>query len=255
MWQWIKHGSTTSLWSQVGSQLSGAGESHRKRPKTQTSASKVLGSVFWDGQAILCIDYLEKRRTINSECYIALLVRLKEEIDQKRPQRKKKKVLFHKDKAPCHKSIATMTKLHELYFELLPHPPYSPDLAPSDYWLFADVKRMLQGKIFGSNEEVISETEVYFEAKDKPFCKKGIELLEKRWKETMLMNKVEFCEKVVLLVRLIEWCVIYYLYIICIYNIYLHAYIFHIHVFIYIYKYHISGYIIDIFKCMSIYNL
>ena len=34
-------------------------------------------------------------------------------------------------------------------------PPYSPDLAPSDYWLFADLKRMLQEKSFGSNEEVV----------------------------------------------------------------------------------------------------
>jgi len=44
-------------------------------------------------------------------------------------------------------------------FELLPHPPYSPDLAPSDYWLFADLKKMLQGKRFGSNDEVIAATE------------------------------------------------------------------------------------------------
>ena len=56
----------------------------------------------------------------------------------------------------------------------LPHPPYYSDLASSDYWLFADLKRMLQGKRFGSNEEVISETEAYFEAKDKLFYKKGI---------------------------------------------------------------------------------
>ena len=59
-----------------------------------------------------------------------------------------------------------MAKLHELHFELLLHPSYSPDLAASNYWLFADHKRMLQGKRFGSNEEVILETEVYFEAKD-----------------------------------------------------------------------------------------
>ena len=71
-----------------------------------------------------------------------------------------------------------MAKLHELHFKLLVHPPYSPDLAPSDHWLFADLKRMLQGKRFGSNEEVILETEAYFEAKDKLFYKKGIELLE-----------------------------------------------------------------------------
>ena len=59
-----------------------------------------------------------------------------------------------------------MANLHELHFELLPHTPYSQDLAPSNYWLFADLKRMLQGKRFGSIEEVISETEVYFEAND-----------------------------------------------------------------------------------------
>ena len=67
--------------------------------------------------------------------------------------------------------MKTMAKLNELGFDLLPHPPYSPDLAPSDYWLFADLKKMLQGKRFGSNKEVIAETETYFEAKDKFFYK------------------------------------------------------------------------------------
>ena len=95
------------------------------------------------------------------------MVCLKEEIAKKRPQMKKKKVLFYQDNAPCHKLIATVTKLHKLHFELILQPPYSSDLAPSDYWLFADLKRMLQRKIFSSNEEVKSETEVYFEAKDK----------------------------------------------------------------------------------------
>ena len=57
-----------------------SGESHPKRSKTQTSAGKVLASVFWDAQGILFIDYLEKGRTINSEYYLALLVCLKEKI-------------------------------------------------------------------------------------------------------------------------------------------------------------------------------
>ena len=85
----------------------------------------------------------------------------------------KKKVLFHQDNAPCHKLITMMAKLHELYFELLLHPPYSLDLTPSDYWLFVDLKRLLQEQRFGSNEEVISETETYFKAKDKSFYKKA----------------------------------------------------------------------------------
>ena len=82
-----------------------------------------------------------------------------------------------------------MAKLRELNFKLLLHPPYSPDLALSNYWLVADPKRMLQGKSFGSNEEVISETEVYFETKDKSFFKKGIELLEKHWNQCITLER------------------------------------------------------------------
>ena len=92
---------------------------------------------------------------------------------------KKKKVIFHQDNVSCHKLIATMEKLHELHFELLLHLPHSPDLAPSVYYLLANLERMLQGKRFDSNEEVIAENKAYFEAKDKSFCKKGIETLEK----------------------------------------------------------------------------
>ena len=81
-----------------------------------------------------------------------------------------------------------MAKLHEFHFELIPHPPYSQDLAPRDYWLFADFKRMLEGKRFDSNEEVILETEAYFATKDKLFYKKGIELLEKRWNQCITLE-------------------------------------------------------------------
>ncbi|XP_049819262.1 histone-lysine N-methyltransferase SETMAR-like [Aethina tumida] len=124
-------------------------EPNPKRGKTQQSAGK--------GQ------------TINSDFYIALLDRLKDEIIKKRPHLKKKKVLFHQDNTPCHKSMKTMPKLHELGFELIQHPPYSTDLAPSDFFLFSDLRRILAGKKFSANEEVIVETEAYFEAKDKSY--------------------------------------------------------------------------------------
>ena len=179
MWQWRKHGSTTSCQSQIGSQLSGQQQMKAvQSDQTSTSAGKVLASTFWDAQGILFIDYLEKGRTINSKYYIPLLFHLKEEIAKNWSQMKKK-VFFHQDNASCHKSI--MAKLHELHFKLLLHPLCSPDLAPSDYWLLADLKRILQGKRFDSNEQVILETEVYFEAEDKSFYKKGAKLLEKHW--------------------------------------------------------------------------
>lgn len=84
--------------------------------------------------------------------------------------------------------MKTMAKLHELGYELLPHPPYSPDLAPSDFFLFADLKRMLAGKKFKTDEEVIAVTEAYFEAKDKSYYKNGIEKLENRYNRCIALE-------------------------------------------------------------------
>ena len=67
--------------------------------------------------------------------------------------------------------------MQELGFELLLHP----DLAPSDFFLFSDFKRMLAGKKFCADEEIIEETEAYFEAKDKSYYKNGIEKLYDRY--------------------------------------------------------------------------
>jgi hypothetical protein len=50
----------------------------------------------------------------------------------------KKKVLFYQDNALCYKSIKTTAKLHELGYKLLPLPPYSLDLPPSNFFLFAE---------------------------------------------------------------------------------------------------------------------
>ena len=128
---WIHHYTPESKRSSAES--TAVGEKRPKRPRTQMWAGKVMASVFWDAHGVLFINSLEKGSTINSECYIGQLMRLKNEIGEKRLQMKKKKVLFHQDNAPCHKSLATMAKLNKLSFELLPHPPYSPDLALSDY--------------------------------------------------------------------------------------------------------------------------
>ncbi|EFN64908.1 Histone-lysine N-methyltransferase SETMAR, partial [Camponotus floridanus] len=67
-----------------------------------------------------------------------------------------------------------VAKLHELRYELLPHPPYSPDLAPCDFFLFPNMKKWLAGKKFSSNEEVIAETEAYFGEFDKSYFLEGL---------------------------------------------------------------------------------
>ena len=76
-------------------------------------------------------------------------------------------MLFHHDNAPAHTSAIATAKLFALCYEILPHPPYSPDLAPSDYFLFPNMKTCLGGKRFSSNEEIIVATNEYFEGFDK----------------------------------------------------------------------------------------
>jgi hypothetical protein len=60
----------------------------------------------------------------------------------------KEKIIFHQDNAPTHKSVLAMGKLRDLHYKLLEHPPYSPDLAPSDFCLFRKLKLFLAGQPF-----------------------------------------------------------------------------------------------------------
>jgi hypothetical protein len=72
---------------------------------------------------------LEKGKTITGEYYSNFLTRLDEKICEKRPGLQK--IIFHQGNAPVHKSVLAMGKLRDLHYELLEHPLYSPDLAPS----------------------------------------------------------------------------------------------------------------------------
>lgn len=163
------------------------GESRNKREKTQTSAGKVMASISWDAKGIIFIDYLEKGKTITGKYYASLLDRLNDEIKKKRPHLPKEKIPYHHGNSPAHSSLKATGKLIKLY-ELLPHPPYSPDLAPTDYYLFPSLKRWLEGRRFMSNDEVIAEVDAYFEEFDKSYYSKGIEMLEDRYTKCISLD-------------------------------------------------------------------
>ena len=96
-----------------------------RQQKLSKRDQKINGQVFFLLLLLLFIEYLEKGKTINSEYYMALLDWLSKELKKKKCPQNVQKVLFHQDNVLCQKS---MIKLNELYFELLCHPPYSPDL-------------------------------------------------------------------------------------------------------------------------------
>ena len=114
------------------------------RPKKfpmQKSPGKVLISIFWDQGGILLTDYIPKGQTINAEYFSYLLVQLTDILKEKRHGMVTNVVLFLHDNAPAQWALATKKKLAYLGFQCLDHPPYSPDLAPSDYHLFPGLKK------------------------------------------------------------------------------------------------------------------
>ena len=91
------------------------------------------------------IDYLEQGRTINDACNAGQLRRLRQEIARERQGKLTRGVLLLQDNAPAHTSQVAMTAATECRFDFLPHPPYSPDMAPSDFYLFPKLKSYLRG--------------------------------------------------------------------------------------------------------------
>jgi len=75
-------------------------------------------------------------------------------LEGKTPRAGHQGVLFLHDNAPAHRALATQKKLAYLGFQRLDHPPYSGDLAPSDYHLFPGMKNLLNGRHFFSDAEV-----------------------------------------------------------------------------------------------------
>ena len=105
------------------------------------------------------MDYLPKGHTLNAEYYSSLLVQLKDILKEKCCGKVTKGVLFLHDNAPAHWALSTQKKLAYLGFQCLDHPPYCPDLAPSDYHLCPGLKKQLKGCHFSSDVEVIAAAE------------------------------------------------------------------------------------------------
>ena len=64
------------------------------------------------------------------------------------------RVRFHQDNAPVHNSILVIDYLTQMGIKTVPHPPYSPDLAPCDFWLFPKLKENLRGNRYSTIENM-----------------------------------------------------------------------------------------------------
>lgn len=150
-----------------------------KKFKVVASARKVMLTVFWDYEGIVHMEFLEKGETINSARYVQTLIKLKARL---RRIRKEKDVIIHHDNARPHTSRETLAAIDRMGFKTLQHPSYSPDLAPSDFFLFPKLKDFLKGNRYESDDEVMDAVRSWCRGKSADFYADGLRQMIGRWR-------------------------------------------------------------------------
>jgi len=159
------------------------GELVPSTPKPNIHGLKTMLCIWWDQKGVIYHELLEQSETINGERYRLQLIRLKRALHEKRPEweDRHEKVIIQHDNARPHIHWAVKKYIEGTNWEVLPHPPYSPDIAPSDYHLFRSMQSALSGERFNSREDIQIWIDNWIASKTKDFFSRGIRLLPERW--------------------------------------------------------------------------
>ena len=131
------------------------GNERPKKKRKIISSKKTMISVVWSTSGFHSIVKLEKKEKFNRDFFKnEVLGDLKKKIEIKRPKLKFSGIKLHMDNARPH---CIDDYLAEIDLERLPHPPYSPDLAPSDFFLFGYLKKLLEGLFFENDEDLFKK--------------------------------------------------------------------------------------------------
>ena len=146
----------------------GASEMNHHQPHLH--AKKVMLCIWWDWKGVPYYELLLENQTINSNRYCSQLDQLKAALGEKHLELvNRKRIIFHQDNARLHVSLMTSQKLLQLGWEVLIHPSYSPDIAPSDFHLFRSSQNSPNRRNFNSLEDCKRHLDQFFAQKDKKF--------------------------------------------------------------------------------------
>lgn len=120
-------------------------EKPTKVRRGRNSGKKMVASFFGRTGHIATIPP-EDCRTVNAEWYSTIcLPTVFQKVREKRPR---ERIILHQDNASSHNTSQTSEFLVASRTELITHPPYSPDLAPCDFFLFSYIKDKMRGLKF-----------------------------------------------------------------------------------------------------------
>jgi len=104
---------------------------------------------FFDIRGIVHYEFVLTGQTVNQVYYLEVLERLCEKVRRKRPELfANNSWIFHHDNVPSHMALPVREFLATKQITVLEYPAYSPDLAPSDFFLFPKIKKILKGRHF-----------------------------------------------------------------------------------------------------------
>ncbi|UYV76189.1 hypothetical protein LAZ67_13002976 [Cordylochernes scorpioides] len=161
----------------------GQGEPRPKKSRILKSRNKVLLVAFFENKGIVHHEYLPAGQTVIKEMYLSILRRLREAIRKKRPEKwTNGDWILHHDNARPHTAHLVTSFLAKNGTEILPQPPYSPDIAPNDFFLFPKLKAVLKGRHFDTREDIIEKSLLAFKSIPKEAYKNCFDNWEKRWR-------------------------------------------------------------------------
>ena len=131
--------------------------------------------VWWGMKGIVHWEILPNGCTITADLYCQQLNRVAE----KRKKKQDPIYVLH-DNARPHVAKSTREKLLQLGWVTLPHPPYSPDLAPTDYHLFRSLSDHLREKKFDDENDLKTDLGNFFNQKPVVFYERGVLSLPER---------------------------------------------------------------------------
>ncbi|XP_061193207.1 histone-lysine N-methyltransferase SETMAR-like [Saccostrea echinata] len=111
---------------------------HGKRPviaKRCQSTKKILYAIFFDREGVVLQFPIPEKKSVTGKMYkYKILHKLKQQYKKKRPKTGIKGIFLLHDNAPAHKSKLVTDFLSKEGVIVIPHPAYSPDLSPCDFF-------------------------------------------------------------------------------------------------------------------------
>jgi hypothetical protein len=115
---------------------------------------KTVLTIFWKPNGLHLIDMIPKREKYNTRYYVD---NVRTPICQHLIPAGKCRLVIHAENSPCHTANTVLDFMSQRKVRFAPHPPYSPGIAPSDFFLFGNLKHELRGSRFQTNEELLVE--------------------------------------------------------------------------------------------------